>query len=99
MSEPTCIWPLSTRCPPNQITATLETFTTSSTSGNIDRHPAPGAHRHRGEVAVGGGEPLGLVRLADERAHDADAGDLLAQHPVDLVDAQLHEPEAAAPSG
>ncbi len=26
---------MSTRCPPNQITATLETFTTSITSGNI----------------------------------------------------------------
>ena len=35
MSAPTCICPLSTRCPPNQMTATLETFTTSITSGNM----------------------------------------------------------------
>ena len=35
MSAPTCIWPWSTRCPPNQITATLEMFTTSITSGNM----------------------------------------------------------------
>jgi hypothetical protein len=34
------------------------------------------------------------VPLADEGAHDPDAGDLLAQHPVDLVDARLHRPEA-----
>ena len=40
-----------------------------------------------------------LVRLADERADHPDAGDLLAQHPVDGVDPGLHEPEAAAPSG
>ena len=44
-------------------------------------------------------EARGLVRLADEGADHADAGDLLAQHPVDLVDALLHQPEARAPSG
>ena len=46
-----------------------------------------------GEVVVGVAEALGLVGLADERPHDADAGDLLAQHLVDAVDALLHHLE------
>ena len=35
VSEPTCISPASTRCPPNQITATLETLRIRMTTGNI----------------------------------------------------------------
>ena len=35
VSGPTCITPLSTRMPPNQITATLATLMTSIISGNI----------------------------------------------------------------
>ena len=52
------------------------------------RHPAAGADRDLGEVVVGLAEALRLVRLADERADHPDAGDLLAQDPVDLVDAR-----------
>ncbi len=40
-----------------------------------------------------------LVGLADEGPHHADAGDLLAQHPVDEVDPLLHAPGTWAPSG
>ena len=35
MSAPICIWPESTRWPPNHSTATLETFRMSITVGNI----------------------------------------------------------------
>ena len=35
MRDPTCMSPWSTRCPPNHRTATLDTFRTSSTAGNI----------------------------------------------------------------
>ena len=58
-----------------------------------ERHQPADAQRGLGQVVVGLAEPLRLVRLADERAHDPDAGDLLAQHPVDPVDALLHQPE------
>ena len=43
--------------------------------------------------AVGLVEALALEVLADERAHDADAGDLLAQDAVDPVDGLLHRAE------
>jgi hypothetical protein len=51
------------------------------------------AQRRVGEIVVGGAEPAGLRGLADERADDPDAGQLLAQHAVDLVDALLHQAE------
>ena len=74
--------------PPNQSTATLETLRTSITVGNIVASQRPARTATVGEVVVGLGEPRGLVRLADERADHPDAGDLLAQHPVDRVDAR-----------
>ena len=55
-----------------------------------ERHQPPGAQRGLGEVVVGVAEALDLVGLAHERPHDAHAGDLLAQHLVDVVDALLH---------
>jgi hypothetical protein len=58
------------------------------------RQPATGPDRDCGQVVVGGREALRLVGLAHERPHDADAGDLLTQQPVDLVDAALHQAEA-----
>ena len=57
------------------------------------RHQPPGAQRHVGQVGVGDGEARRLLWLAHECAHDADAGDLLAQHGVDAVDARLHQLE------
>ena len=51
------------------------------------RHPATDADRHVGQVGVGFAEPLGLDRFADERPDHPDAGDLLAQHLVDGVEA------------
>ena len=43
-----------------------------------------------GEDGVGVGETLGFVGFADERAHHADAHDLLAHDPVDRIDVVLH---------
>ena len=50
----------------------------------------PGHERRVGEVGVDVAEPLRLGGFADEGAHHADAGDLLAEHAVDGVDAFLH---------
>ena len=52
-----------------------------------------GAGGHRREVRVGLPEPRRLQRLADERPHHPDPADLLAQHPVHLVDHRLHPAE------
>ena len=41
VSEPICIVPLATRCPPNHSTATLEKFSTSITDGNISAISLP----------------------------------------------------------
>ena len=41
MSAPICICPASIRCPPNQSTATLETFSTSRTVGNMNAISRP----------------------------------------------------------
>src|SRR5674476_181680 len=43
-----------------------------------------------GDVAVRDGEAVTLVRLADERPYNPDAGDLLPQYPVNGVDPLLH---------
>ena len=75
------------------MTPTLATFDTTITSGNIAAIHRPARTDHRGEVVVGLGEPLGLVGLADERTDHPDAGDLLAEHPVDVVEPLLDEPE------
>ena len=47
----------------------------------------------RREIRVRPREPGGLQRFADERPHHPDPADLLAQHPVDLVDHRLHPAE------
>ena len=88
--------PESMRCPPNHSTATLEVFITSMTIGNISAISLPTPQRNREQLVVRGVEALPLVLVADERADDADAHDLLAQHLVDLVDALLHQPERRA---
>ena len=83
------------RCgsPPIQIAATLDTLSTSIDGREHERHQPAGAQRRHRELVVGVAEALGFVGLADERAHDADAGDLLAQDLVDAVDALLHHLE------
>ena len=63
------------------------------TSREHERHQPTGPQRRVGEVLVGHAEAPGLVGLADEGPHDAHAGDLLAQHLVDAVDALLHDLE------
>ena len=80
ISAPICICPLSMRSAPNHSTATLDTLSTSITVGNMkaSSRPACSDVSVRGIVDVV--EALRLVGLADEGPHDADAGDLLAQH-------------------
>ena len=58
-----------------------------------ERHQPTGSEGGGGEVGVDLVEAFGLLGLADERPHHADADDLLPQHVVDPVDARLHEPE------
>ncbi len=81
------------RSPPIQTAATLDTLRTSITIGNMNAISRPARSEVVGEVVVGAAEALGLVGLAHEGPHHADAGDLLAQHLVDAVDALLHQPE------
>ena len=57
------------------------------------RHQPAGAQGGVRDVRVGPAEAGGLHVLADERADHADAGELLAQHPVHGVDPGLHQPE------
>ena len=90
VSEPICISPASTRWPPNHSTAAVAMCRIMLISGNISTKRLPTFTRHAGELGVGVLEALGLVRFAHEGAHHADAGDLLAQHAVDAVDAVLH---------
>ncbi len=81
------------RLAPNQSTATLETLMIRMTVGNMTAMSRPARSDVVRELVVGRGETLGLLGLAHEGPHHPDAGDLLAQHPVDLVDALLHDPE------
>ncbi len=74
-------------------TATLETLRMSMTIGNISAISRPARSAVSVRSALARRSARRLVRLADEGPHHPDAGDLLAQHPVDLVDALLHEPE------
>ena len=78
------------RLAPSHSTATLDRLMSTLTVGNIIAIRRP----PRSDVAVSSSlaclEAGGLLRLADERPHDAQAGDLLAQHAVDGVDALLH---------
>ena len=67
--------------------------------GERERHQPAGTQRGVRDVVVGLGEAGGLDVLAHERAHHADAGELLAEHPVDGVDPHLHLAGTAAPSG
>ena len=57
-------------------------------------HPLTDPDGGVGELVVGRGEAGRLTVLADERPDHPDPGDLLAQHPVDVVGALLHLPEA-----
>ena len=56
-------------------------------------HQPPGREGRGGQLGVGAGEALRLLLLPHEGPHDPDAGDLLPEHPVDAVDAVLHDPE------
>jgi hypothetical protein len=61
--------------------------------GERERHQPAGPQRGVRDVLVGLGETRALDVLPDERAHHADAGELLAQDPVHGVDPLLHLPE------
>ena len=71
----------------------LDTLMMQQHRGEHRRHQVAGAQRGGGELFVGAGEALGLLRLAHECPHDTDAGDLLAQDAVDPVDTGLHQLE------
>ena len=93
MSVPISIEPSSTRKPPNQITATLETLSTRMHDREHEREQPAGAQGGVGDIRVGLLESPGLDALANERPHHPDARELLAQHAVHRVDAHLHETE------
>ena len=73
--------------------ATLEALSTSMTMGNSSAISCAGAQRRGRDLVVDPGEALALVGLAHERPHDADPGDLLAEHLVERVDPHLHHAE------
>ena len=61
--------------------------------GEGERHQPAGTQRGVRDVVVRLAEAGGLDVLPDERAHHADAGELLAEDPVHGVDPLLHLPE------
>ena len=87
---PICISPAPTRAPPNHTAATLDTFSTSITLGNMNAWRRPALQRGVGEVGVGHAEALSLLRFTHERADDAHALDLFPKDLVRPVDAGLH---------
>ena len=87
------------RSAPIQMTAALDRLMSRLTIGKIDDISRPALRATVGDAVVGVLEALGLLRLADERPHHPDAGDLLAEHPVDLVDALLHHLEGGDHEG
>ena len=98
MSEPTCRSPLPTR-----LGADPEHRDARPVDEQVDhrehrRHQPAGAERGGREVVVGLGEARPLLRLPDEGADHPDAGDLLAQHAVDLVDVAPASGGTSAPS-
>ena len=84
------------RWPPNQSVAMLANWMTRITEGNMKaiRRPTPRPTTKRSSFAAAKRSPLEVV--ADEGADNAHAGDLLAQHLVDPVDAELHRAEQRA---
>jgi hypothetical protein len=93
---PICICPLAIRWPPNHITATLETFITSMTVGNISAMRRPTRMDTFIRSVLAPSNRCCFVGVLHERADDPDAADLLAQDPVDQVDLFLHRPEQRA---
>ena len=79
--------PSAIRWPPNHSTATLDALNTSITVGNISACSLPTCSAVAVRSSFAPCEARGLRRLAHERAHHPHAGDLLAQHAVDGVDA------------
>ena len=86
------------RSAPNQTAATLETLSTSITVGNMNAISRPARSDVTVRSSLAAPKRVGLVGLADEGPHDAHAGDLLAQHLVDPVDALLHHAGTAGSS-
>ena len=81
------------RRPPNQISATLEMLMVSVVTGSISACQRPAASAASDTARVGLREALPLEGLPGERPDHPDAGQLLAQHPVDAVDQPLHAAE------
>ena len=98
VSAPICIWPFSIRWAPNHSTAHRRGVEDDHDDREGQRHQLADGQRRAGVGAVGHGEALALDVLADEGAHDADAGDLLAQDAVDRVDGDPASSGSAAPS-
>ena len=84
MSEPSWMSPAPIRSAPTQSTPMLETLMMNITVGNIDAIRRPVRSEVSVRSCVGRLEARDLLGLAHEGPHDPDAGDLLAEHPVDL---------------
>ena len=93
-SVPTWIWPEFDAAGADPQHARRSTaLMRKLTVGNIDDISRPARSDTSVRSALASSNRRALLRLAHERPHHPDAGDLLAQHPVDLVDALLHQPE------
>ena len=91
--------PDCTRLAPSHSTPTLERFTRTLTVGNMADMSRPARSEVRVRSALASAKRRVLFLLADEGPHHADAGDLLAQDAVDLVDAVLHDAEGGHHAG
>ena len=90
---PICSSPSAMRWAPNHTIATLAPLMISIMLGNVSANSRVTASVVAVEVGVGLGEACLLVTGAHERAHHPDAGEVLAQHPVQTVDLELHRAE------
>ncbi len=81
------------RFAPSHSTATLEALIARLTVGKMADMSRPAVSDVAVSSSLAAAKRRRLLWLAHEGPHHPDAGDLLAQDPVDLVDALLHDLE------